>query len=80
MSWVHSTFYKIASRVRPAKTQISLRISAGWSESSLSGWTRFGSLATHKMPCDQTVRVHRLIWVFAGRICNLVGNAVPHKE
>ena len=33
--------------VRPAKTQISLGIRPAWSESSLSAWRRFGSLATH---------------------------------
>ena len=26
---------------------------------------------------DQTVRMRRLICVFAGRICNFVGSAVP---
>ena len=33
--------------VRPAKTQISLGIRPVWSESSLSAWRKFGSLATH---------------------------------
>ena len=33
--------------VRPAKTQISLGIRPVWSESSLSAWRNFGSLATH---------------------------------
>ena len=33
--------------VRPAKTQISLVIRPVWSESSLSAWRKFGSLATH---------------------------------
>ena len=32
--------------VRPAKTQISLGIRPVWSESSLSAWRKFGSLAT----------------------------------
>ena len=38
--------------VRPAKTQISLRIRAVWSESSLSAWGRFGSLSTHNVSCE----------------------------
>ena len=33
--------------VCPAKTQISLGIPPVWSESSLSAWRKFGSLATH---------------------------------
>ena len=55
--------------VRPAKTQISLGIRTVWSESSLSAWRKFGSLATHWVHCkdsDQTGRMPRLIWVFAG--------------
>ena len=49
------------------------------SESSLCSWKRFGSLTTHRAPCedsDQTARMRSLIRVFAGRTCNLVGNAV----
>ena len=57
--------------VRPAKTQISLSIRPVWSESSLSPWIKLGSLATH-WACiedsDQTWRMPRLIWVFAGFI------------
>ena len=48
--------------VCPAKTQISL--------SSLSAWRKLGSLATHwghSEDSDQTGRMPRLIWVFAGR-------------
>ena len=33
--------------VCPAKTQISLGIGPVWSESLLSAWRNFGSLATH---------------------------------
>ena len=33
--------------MRPAKTQISLRIRQVWSESSLSAWRKLGSLTTH---------------------------------
>ena len=56
--------------VRPAKTQISLGTRPVWSESLLSAWRNFGSLATHwaqSDDSDQTGRMPRLIWVFAGR-------------
>ena len=56
--------------VRTAKTQISLGIRPVWSESSLSAWRKLGTLATqwaHREDSDQTVRMPRLIWVFAGR-------------
>ena len=56
--------------VRPAKTQISLGIRPVWSESSLSAWRNLGSLAilwAHSEDSDQTGRMPRLIWVFAGR-------------
>ena len=56
--------------VRPAKTQIRLGIRPVWSESSLSAWRKLGSLATHwaqSEDSDQTGRMPRLIWVFAGR-------------
>ena len=56
--------------VRPAKTQISLGIHPGWSEPLLSAWRKLGSLGTHKAhskDSDQTGRMPRLIWVFAGR-------------
>ena len=56
--------------VRPAKTQISLGIRPVRSESLLSAWRKLGSLATHwahSEDSDQTGRMPRLIWVFAGR-------------
>ena len=62
--------------VRPAKTQISLGIRPVWSESSLC------TLSVAKDPSylhadsedsDQTGRMPRLIWVFAGRTCHFVG-------
>ena len=62
--------------VRPAKTQISLGIRQNWSESSLSAWRKLGSLATHwahSEGSDQTGRMPRLIWVFAGRPCHFGG-------
>ena len=55
--------------VRPAKTQIRLGIRPIWSESLLSTWRNLGSLATHwahSKDSDQTGRMPRLIWVFAG--------------
>ena len=56
--------------VRPAKTQISLGSRPVWSESSLSAWRNLEFLATHwahSEDADQTGRMPRLIWVFAGR-------------
>ena len=53
--------------VRPAKTQIIHPVS---SESSLSARRKLGPLATHWAhgeDSDQTWRMFRLIWVFAGR-------------
>ena len=57
--------------MRPAKTQIR----PVWSESSLSAWRNLGSLATHRAhseDSDQTGRMPRLIWVFAGRTLALL--------
>ena len=62
--------------VHPAKTQISLGIRTVWSESSLSAWRKLGSLATHwarSEDSDQTGWISRLIWVFSGRTCHIVG-------
>ena len=61
--------------VRPATTQISLGIRPVWSESSLSAWRKLGSLATHwahSEDSDETGRMPRLIWVFAGRTVTLL--------
>ena len=61
--------------VRPAKTQISLDIRPVWSVSSLSTWRNLGSLATHwahSKDSDQTGRMPRMIWVFAGRTLSLL--------
>ena len=44
-------------------------------ESSLSAWRKLGSLATHWVhseDSDQTGRMPRLIWGFAGRTCHFV--------
>ena len=62
--------------VRQEKTQISLGIRPVWSESSLSAWRKFGSLATHwahSEDSDQTGRMPKLIWVLAGRTSHFVG-------
>ena len=61
--------------VRPAKTQISLGIRPVWSESSLCvQWVakhpRF--LDADSEDSDQTGRMPRLIWVFAGRTLTLL--------
>ena len=56
--------------VRPAKTQISLGIRLVWSESSLCAqWVAKGPkfLQADSEDSDQTGRMARLIWVFAGR-------------
>ena len=47
-----------------------------WSESSLSAWRKLGSLATHwadSEDYDQSRRMPRLIWVFAGAPGHFVG-------
>ena len=67
--WV-ATWQNQQNDVRPVKTQISLGIRPVWSGSSLSAWRNVGSLATywaHSEDSDQTGRMPRLIWVFAGR-------------
>ena len=51
-------------------TQPRRHLSPVWSESSLSAWRKLGSLATHwahSEDSDQTGRMPRRIWVFAGR-------------
>ena len=65
------------TRTPSEKTLISQSIRTVWPESSLDARRCVGSLATHRRPCkesDQSTRM--LIWVFAGRTCNLAGNAV----
>ena len=62
--------------VRPAKTQISLGIRPVWSEYSLCAqWVAkdLSFLHADSEHSDQTGRMPRLIWVFAGRICHFVG-------
>ena len=62
--------------MRPAKTQLSLGNRPVWSEPSLSAWWKLGPLTTHwahSEDSDQTGRMPRLMWVFAGRTGHLVG-------
>ena len=58
-----------------AKIQISLRIRAVWSESSLGAfWIAKDAkfLYADNEDYDQTARMRRLIWVFVGRTCKNV--------
>ena len=62
--------------VPPAKTQISMGIRPVWSESSLCAqWVAKDHSFLHadSKDSDQTGRMPRLIWVFAGRTCHFVG-------
>ena len=58
--------------VRITMTQISLRISVIWSDSSMSAWRNFAPLSIQNAPnedSDQTARMRSLIWIFAGHTC-----------
>ena len=60
--------------VRPAKTQISLGIRPAWSESSLCAqWAAKDPSFLHadSEDSDQTGRMPKLVWAFAGRTLNL---------
>ena len=62
--------------VRSAKTQISLGIRPVWSEFLLcTQWVAKDPSFLHaeSEDSDQTGRMPRLIWVFAGHTCHLVG-------
>ena len=61
--------------VRPAKIQISLRVRAVWSESSLGAiqiHTGAQFLHSDNKDSNQTARMRRLIWVFVVRTCQKV--------
>ena len=61
--------------VRPWRLR-SAWASAQSDQSSLSAWRKLVSLATywaHSEDSDQTGRMPKLIWVFAGRTCQFVG-------
>ena len=77
LTWIFEPRHDKTNKVcvRPVKTQISLGIRPVWSESSLSAWRNLGPLATywvHSKDSDQTGRMPRLIWVFAGRTLTLL--------
>ena len=62
--------------MRPVNTQISLGICPVWSESSLyAQWVAKDRsfLYADSKDSDQTGRMPRLIWVFAGWTCHFVG-------
>ena len=82
LSWTRTFVYKIDrinrnvrkrtfGHLHPTKTQISLRMRAVWSESSLSAWRDWilGYQNAASEYSDQTARMRRLIWIFAGRRC-----------
>ena len=65
--------------VRPANIQISLGIRPVWSESWLCAqWVAKNPRFLHadSEDSDQTGRMPRLIWVFAGRTCHFVGSVM----
>ena len=68
-------------QVRPAKNQIILRIRAVWSESLLSAWWRFGSMATHWVSCEDSdwteAQADQNQSSLDAHVCNLVGINVP---
>ena len=71
----HDKTNKMTS-VRPAKTRIRCPV---WSESSLCAqWVAKDLMFLHgdSEDSDQTGRMPRLIWVFAGRTCHIVGFVV----
>ena len=75
MIWAATSENVPPTQVRPAKIQISLRIRAVWSESSLGAFsidkgTKF--LHADYDNSDQTARMRRLIRVFVERTCQTV--------
>ena len=61
--------------LRSAKIQISLRIRAVWSESSLGAfWIAKDAMFLYadNEDSDKTARMRRLIWVFAGHTCPMI--------
>ena len=58
--------------LRSSKTQISLRIRAVWSESSIGAlWVAKGPMLLHA-DFYQTVWMRRLVWIFAVRTCQVI--------
>ena len=60
----------VPSYMRPLKIQISLRIRAVWSESSLGEFliAKDAKFLRAEKETDQTAQMCRLIWLFAGRM------------
>ena len=76
---MHSNMSRYARKrtfghVRPAKSQISLRICTVWSESSLGAFwiAKDAKCFMRTSKTDQTARMRRLIWVFVWRSCQNV--------
>ena len=61
------TAFSVGLQIHPAKTQISLRVRAGWSESSLFAWIHFGSLDIHRVHCADWSWMRRPTLIFARR-------------
>ena len=66
--------------VRPAKTQISLRIRVVWSESSQGTFGVANDLKCIQENSEYTNQHAQVDLSLAGRTCSLVGNAVPRLK
>ena len=84
INWAATWQNQQSVAVRPAKTQISLGICPVWSQSSLCAqWVAKDPSFLHadSKDSDQTGRMPRLIWVFAGHTCILLvlsqGGSIP---
>ena len=55
--------------MHPMKTQITLRIRTGWSVFIFAWWNLHPWLSKMRQDSDQTARMRKLIWIFAGRTC-----------
>ena len=67
LRWSRDMIKPTESHVYPAKTQLSLRSRAVWSESSLGAvWVANYPMLLHAdtEDADQTARTRKLIWVF----------------
>ena len=74
MSW--ATAFPTTCTLRRLKSTCT-SVRAGWSESFLSVWRLFASLATHRVPCeDWSVSADAGWSEFAERTCNPLGNDV----
>ena len=55
----------------PTKTQINLRIRAVWSESSVSAWRHFTSLATQNAAVKSLTRLRECEYLFDSSLCDM---------